>query len=81
MIYNKRMTNWRVQGSNIYYKDKEVKIRGTNLFGFECTDLVLKGLDHHSMYDLIHNVKKLGFNAIRVPFSLETIWRWNDIAR
>lgn len=75
------MTNWRTQGSKIYYKDKEVCIRGTNLFGFETRDLALLGLDHYSMYDLIHNVKKLGFNAIRVPFSLETVWRWNEWPR
>ena len=46
-----------------------VRITGVNWFGFETGSQVLHGLwsrDYHSMLD---QVKSLGFNTLRIPFS------------
>ena len=50
-----------------------VHLYGINWFGFETPDHIVYGLDHRNWREILLDVKKLGFNAIRLPFCSETI--------
>jgi len=52
---------------------KPLHIYGINWFGFETPDHVVYGLDYRNWREILLEVKKLGFNAIRLPFCSETI--------
>jgi aryl-phospho-beta-D-glucosidase BglC (GH1 family) len=46
-----------------------VKIAGVNWFGFETTNFVAHGLWARGYRDMMDQMKSLGFNTIRLPFS------------
>jgi aryl-phospho-beta-D-glucosidase BglC (GH1 family) len=46
-----------------------VKIAGVNWFGFETSNFVVHGLWARNYEDMMNQMKQLGFNAIRLPFS------------
>lgn len=48
-----------------------VRIAGVNWFGFESTDFTAHGLYSVSYKDTMNQMKALGFNTIRLPFSNE----------
>jgi aryl-phospho-beta-D-glucosidase BglC (GH1 family) len=46
-----------------------VKIAGVNWFGFETTTYVAQGLWVRNYQDMMNQMKQLGFNTIRIPYS------------
>lgn len=48
---------------------KPVRIAGVNWFGFETTTYVVDGLWARNYKDMMNQMKQLGFNTIRIPFS------------
>ncbi|HEY7326286.1 MAG TPA: cellulase family glycosylhydrolase [Gemmataceae bacterium] len=46
-----------------------VKIAGVNWFGFETTTFVADGLWARNYKDMMNQMKQLGFNTIRIPYS------------
>ena len=61
---------WHTNGAHIYdTKNQEVRITGINWFGFETNDFALGGLNFRSYRDILRQVKQLGYNTIRLPFS------------
>jgi endoglucanase len=48
-----------------------VRFAGVNWYGFETPAMVVGGLDHQTIDDICARIVELGFNMIRLPFSLE----------
>ncbi|MHB1422345.1 MAG: cellulase family glycosylhydrolase [Gemmataceae bacterium] len=48
---------------------KPVRIAGVNWFGFETTTYVADGLWARNYQDMMNQMKQLGFNTIRIPYS------------
>ena len=65
---------WHTSGSEILdAAGNQVRIAGINWYGFETTDEVAHGLwsaDYHAVVDDIRN---LGYNTIRIPFSNQMV--------
>jgi endoglucanase len=62
----------RIAGAKIVDEHGDaVRLTGINWFGFETETFALHGLNQRSMTSLLDQVKTLGFNVIRVPFSNE----------
>jgi len=49
--------------------NKVVGLSGLNWFGFETSNLAPYGLDVRNWEDLLDQIKELGYNVIRLPFS------------
>lgn len=61
---------WHTNGAEIVDEaNRPVRIAGINWFGFESTTFVVHGLGQRDYHDLLHQVKSLGYNTIRIPFS------------
>lgn len=56
-------------------RGRTVRLLAVNWYGFESNDFVAAGLDRRSFRDIIITVKRLGFNALRIPFSNEMVER------
>jgi aryl-phospho-beta-D-glucosidase BglC (GH1 family) len=56
-----------------------VTIEAVNWFGMESSTLVPHGLWARNWQDMMDEMKALGFNAIRLPFSLEAIVRGEEL--
>ena len=50
-----------------------MQIAGVNWFGFESSNLAPHGLWTRGYQDMMNQMKDLGFNTIRLPFSNDTI--------
>jgi endoglucanase len=50
-----------------------VRLAGVNWYGFETPSMVVGGLDHRSFEDICATIVDLGFNMIRLPFSMEMV--------
>jgi aryl-phospho-beta-D-glucosidase BglC (GH1 family) len=50
-----------------------VRISGVNWFGFETSNKVFHGLWTRGYKSMLDQVKQLGFNTLRIPFSNETL--------
>ncbi|HEX4788018.1 MAG TPA: cellulase family glycosylhydrolase, partial [Actinospica sp.] len=65
---------WHTSGSEILdAAGNQVRIAGINWYGFETTDEVAHGLwsaDYHAVVD---DIKGLGYNTIRIPFSNQMV--------
>ncbi len=48
---------------------REVRITGISWFGLETTTFAPHGLDRRRWCDLLDDIERLGFNAIRLPFT------------
>ena len=72
------MSNWTVKNNKIQYKGEDVIFKGVSWFGFETDNGVLFGLEKNSLDDVLQFLADNKFNAIRVPFSLEMIWSWDE---
>src|SRR5262249_13665810 len=48
---------------------KAVSITGVNWFGFETSNNVVHGLWARGYQDMMNQMKQLGFNTIRIPYS------------
>jgi chitinase len=61
---------FHTEGNQILNEAGEpVKIAGVNWFGMETTDFTPYGLHTRSYTDMMDQMKELGFNTIRLPFS------------
>ncbi len=61
---------WHTNGTQIYDANNQpVRITGVNWFGFETANYVAHGLWTRNYQDMLNQIKSLGFNTIRLPFS------------
>ncbi len=61
---------WHTKGAQIVdTANQPVRIAGINWFGFESSTFVAHGLGQRDYHDLLKQVKTLGYNTIRIPFS------------
>lgn len=59
-----------VDGNELYdTRGEKVRLTGVNWFGFETSNLAFHGLWSRDMYSMLQQIKDLGFNAIRVPWT------------
>jgi endoglucanase len=70
-----RAEAWWVEGGRIHFGDREVRLYGLNWFGLETDARALFGPveAQRSVADFLAQIKALGFNALRVPLSPESI--------
>jgi endoglucanase len=54
-------------------RGRTVVLQGVNWFGFETSNHVVHGLWTRDYRDMLAQVRRLGFNTIRLPFSLEAL--------
>jgi aryl-phospho-beta-D-glucosidase BglC (GH1 family) len=61
---------WHTNGIQIVDEaNQPVRIAGINWFGFESSTYVVHGLGQRDYHDLLRQVKTLGYNTVRLPFS------------
>lgn len=61
---------WHTQGAQILDANNQpVRIAGTNWFGFETNTFAVHGLQSRSYQDMLNQMKSLGYNTIRLPYS------------
>jgi endoglucanase len=61
---------WHTSGSQILdAHNHPVRIAGINWFGFETPAFVVHGLNVRSYKDMLNQIKILGYNTIRLPYS------------
>lgn len=65
---------WRTSGNQILdAAGQPVRISGVNWFGFETANKVVDGLWTRNWQSMLDQIKQLGYNAIRLPFSNEVL--------
>lgn len=74
-------SQWNSNNSFIYYNDIHYKIRGINWFGINNDCLCPNGLWIHSLDFYLDLIKNHGFNSIRIPISMESIYGFNNIIK
>ncbi len=63
-----------IQGNKLFdSRGEEVRLTGVNWFGFETQNKAFHGLWSRDMYSVLQQIKDLGFNAIRLPWSNEIL--------
>jgi endoglucanase len=61
---------WHTSGSKILdSNNQQVRITGINWFGFETGNYVVHGLWSRDYKDMLNQIKSLGYNTIRLPYS------------
>src|SRR5579883_272556 len=61
---------WHTQGARILDANNHpVRIAGINWFGFETDSFVVHGLQNRSYQSMLDQIKSLGYNTIRLPYS------------
>jgi aryl-phospho-beta-D-glucosidase BglC (GH1 family) len=50
-----------------------VRLMGVNWYGFDCNSMVAGGLDHQTVDFIYRQIVQLGFNSIRLPFSVQAV--------
>ncbi len=61
---------WHTQGAQILdASNRPVRITGVNWFGFETNTFVVHGLQSRNYLDMLKQIKSLGYNTIRLPYS------------
>ena len=61
---------WHTSGNQILDSNNQpVRIAGINWFGFETANYVVHGLWTRNYQDMLNQVKSLGYNTIRLPYS------------
>src|SRR5436190_16954261 len=61
---------WHTSGNKILdASNQQVRITGINWFGFETGNYVAHGLWSRDYRDMLDQIKSLGFNTIRLPYS------------
>jgi endoglucanase len=61
---------WHTSGNQIIDANgNPVRIAGVNWYGFETPDEVVHGLWAQDYHTIIDDIKNLGYNTIRIPFS------------
>ncbi len=65
---------WHTSGNRILDANgNEVRIAGINWYGFETTDYLAHGLWAQDYKTILNDIKSLGFNVIRIPFSNQMV--------
>ncbi|HEY3869881.1 MAG TPA: cellulase family glycosylhydrolase, partial [Actinocrinis sp.] len=65
---------WHTSGSQILDSNgSAVRIAGINWYGFETTDEVAHGLWAQDYHTIVDDIKSLGYNTIRIPFSNQMV--------
>jgi endoglucanase len=65
---------WHTSGNQILDSaGNPVKIAGINWYGFETTDQIAHGLWAQDYHAVIDDIKNLGYNTIRIPFSNQMV--------
>jgi endoglucanase len=52
---------------------RPVRLMGVNWYGFDCNGMVAGGLDHQTVDSICRQIVRLGFNSIRIPFSVQAV--------
>ena len=61
---------WHTSGNRLLdANNQQVRIAGINWFGFETGNYVVHGLWSRDYKDMLNQIKSLGYNTIRLPFS------------
>jgi endoglucanase len=61
---------WHTSGNLILdANDQPVRIAGVNWFGFETANFTVHGLWSRDYRDMLNQIKSLGYNTIRLPYS------------
>jgi endoglucanase len=61
---------WHTSGNQILDSNNQpVRIAGINWFGFETANYVVHGLWTRNYQDMLNQIKSLGYNTIRLPYS------------
>ena len=64
----------RTSGAKIVDRDgRTVVLQGVNWFGFETSNHVVHGLWTRDLDDVMGQIRRMGFNTIRLPFSLQAL--------
>jgi endoglucanase len=65
---------WHTSGNQILDSDgNPVRIAGINWYGFETPDEIAHGLWAQDYHVIINDIKALGYNTIRIPFSNQMV--------
>src|SRR5580658_7340339 len=65
---------WHTSGNQIIDSDgNPVRIAGINWYGFETPDEIAHGLWVQDYHTIINDIKSLGYNTIRIPFSNQMV--------
>ena len=65
---------WHTSGSQILDSGgNPVRIAGINWYGFETPDQIAHGLWAQDYHAIINDIKNLGYNTIRIPFSNQMV--------
>jgi endoglucanase len=62
------------QGAQIVdANNNPVRLAGVNWYGFDCNSYVAGGLDHQPLSYICQKIANIGFNVIRLPFSVDVV--------
>jgi endoglucanase len=65
---------WHTSGNQIVDSQGNlVRLAGVNWYGFETTDFLVHGLWAQDYKTVLNNIKALGYNVIRMPFSNQMV--------
>jgi endoglucanase len=65
---------WRTSGNQILDSAGDpVRIAGINWYGFETPDEIVHGLWAQDYHAIINDIRNLGYNTIRIPFSNQMV--------
>ena len=65
---------WHTSGNKVLDSHgSEVRIAGINWYGFETPDYLVHGLWAQDYKTVLNDIKSLGFNVIRIPFSNQMV--------
>ena len=65
---------WHTSGNQIFDANgNPVRIAGINWYGFETPDEIAHGLWAQDYHAIINDIKSLGYNTIRIPFSNQMV--------
>jgi endoglucanase len=53
--------------------NRPVRLAGVNWYGMDCSGMVPGGLDHQPLDAICRQIAALGFNTIRLPFSVQAV--------
>ena len=61
---------WHTNGAQLLDANNQpVRIAGVNWFGFETSTFVVHGLQNRNYEDMLNQIKSLGYNTVRLPYS------------
>lgn len=67
------LPSFNVSGGVVYSNGKAIPLLGVNWFGFETDTRVVHGLWVRNYREMINHMKRLGFNAMRLPFCTHSV--------